>query len=94
MAAALDSADPDLSTDLLMGIGAAPESHHNTALRGLDVFEELAGNNNPEHERRATEMVGDKLRHVWGRDELCSSKDSVYIVWRMRRKGTWPNKES
>lgn len=81
IAAALDSADPDLSTDLLMGIGAAPEGVITaTALRGLDAFfEGQLVTTNPEHERRATEMVGDKLHHVWGRDELCSSKDSVYI---------------
>ena len=24
-------------------------------------------------------MVGDKMEHIWKRDELCSSKDSVYV---------------
>ena len=90
IAAALNSADPDQSTDLLMGIehrlyfirrnifSSSPNTA--TALRGLDAFfEGQLVTTNLEHERRATEMVGDKLHHVWGRDELCSSKDSVYI---------------
>lgn len=79
--AALDSADSNSSTDLLMGIGAAPEGVITaTALRGLNAFfEGRLVTTNADHKKRAIQMVGDKIEHIWKRDELCSSKDSVYI---------------
>lgn len=79
--AALDSADSNSSTDLLMGIGAAPEGVITaTALRGLNAFfEGRLVTTNPDHKKRAIQMVGDKMEHIWKRDELCSSKDSVYV---------------
>ena len=79
--AALDSADSNSSTDLLMGIGAAPEGVITaTALRGLNAFfEGRLVTTNADHKKRAIQMVGDKIEQIWKRDELCSSKDSVYI---------------
>lgn len=81
IAAALDAADPDSSTDLLMGIGAAPEGVITaTALRGLKApFEGRLVTTTKNHRERALKMVGDRINNIWDRDELCASPDAVYI---------------
>jgi len=81
IAAALDAADPDSNTDLLMGIGAAPEGVITaTALRGLDApFEGRLVTTTEDHQERALKMVGERIDDIWDRDELCASSDAVYI---------------
>ncbi len=81
IAAALDAADPNSDTDLLMGVGAAPEGVITaTALRGLDApFEGRLVTTTENHQERAVEMVGDRIADIWDRDELCRSSDAVYI---------------
>ena len=81
IAAALDAADPDSSTDLLMGIGAAPEGVITaTALRGLKVpFEGRLVTTTKNHHERALKMVGDRINNIWDRDELCASPNAVYV---------------
>ena len=55
-----------------MGIGAAPEGVITAAaLRGLGGhFEGKLVTTNEDHARRASEMVGDDVDRIWGRDEL------------------------
>ena len=81
IAAALDAADPDSSTDLLMGIGAAPEGVITaTALRGLKApFEGRLVTTTKNHHERALKMVGDRINNIWDRDELCASPNAVYV---------------
>ncbi|HIC49839.1 MAG TPA: fructose-bisphosphatase class II, partial [Candidatus Poseidoniales archaeon] len=81
IAAALDSADPNSDIDMLMGIGAAPEGVITaTALRGLDApFEGRLVFKNDGHRERAESMIDGDVDRIWGRDELCSSDDSVFI---------------
>ncbi len=81
IAAALDSADPNSDIDMLMGIGAAPEGViAATALRGLDApFEGRLVFKNEGHRERAESMIDGDVDRIWGRDELCSSDDSVFI---------------
>ncbi len=81
IAAALDSADPNSDIDMLMGIGAAPEGVITaTALRGLDApFEGRLVFKNEGHRERAESMIDGDVDRIWGRDELCSSDDSVFI---------------
>jgi len=81
ISAALDSADQNSETDLLMGIGAAPEGVISaTALRGLDAhFEGRLVFKNDGHRERAERMIDGDLERVWGRDDLCNSEDSIFI---------------
>ena len=81
IAAALDAADPDSSTDLLMGIGAAPEGVITaTALRGLKApFEGRLVTTTKNHHERALKMVGNRINNIWDRDELCASPNAVYV---------------
>ena len=82
VAAALDAANPESEIDLLMGIGAAPEGVITaTALRGLGGhFEGRLVTTNEDHERRAKEMLGDDVYRLWGRDDLCSSSDALFVA--------------
>jgi fructose-1,6-bisphosphatase class II len=82
IAAALDAANPESDIDLLMGIGAAPEGVITAAaLRGLDGhFEGRLVTTNEDHERRAKEMLGDDVYRLWGRDDLCSSSDALFVA--------------
>ncbi len=83
VSAALDAADPDNSeVDLLMGIGAAPEGVITAAaLRGLGAhFEGRLVTTTEDHERRAREMLGDDVDRIWGRDDLCSSEDALFVA--------------
>jgi fructose-1,6-bisphosphatase class II len=82
IAAALDAANPECDIDLLMGIGAAPEGVITaTALRGLGGhFEGRLVTTNEDHERRAKEMLGDDVYRLWGRDDLCSSSDALFVA--------------
>ena len=82
VAAALDAANPESDIDLLMGIGAAPEGVITaTALRGLGGhFEGRLVTTNEDHERRAKEMIGDDVYRLWGRDDLCSSSDALFVA--------------
>ena len=81
IAAALNAADPNSEIDMLMGIGAAPEGVITaTALRGLNApFEGRLIFKNDGHRDRAEEMIDDDVDRLWGRDELCSSDDSIFI---------------
>ena len=81
IAAALNAADPNSEIDMLMGIGAAPEGVITaTALRGLNApFEGRLIFKNDGHRDRAEEMIDDDGDRLWGRDELCSSDDSIFI---------------
>ena len=81
IAAALNAADPNSEIDMLMGIGAAPEGVITaTALRGLKApFEGRLIFKNDGHRDRAEEMIDDDVDRLWGRDELCSSDDSIFI---------------
>ena len=81
ISAALDAADPKSSVDMLMGIGAAPEGVITaTALRGLDApFEGRLIFKNDGHRERAEKMIDGDIERLWGRDELCSSDDSIFI---------------
>ena len=81
IAAALNAADPNSDIDLLMGIGAAPEGVITaTALRGLDApFEGRLVFKNEGHRSRAEEMIDGDIERLWKRDDLCSSKDSLFI---------------
>ena len=81
IAAALNAADPNSEIDMLMGIGAAPEGVITaTALRGLNApFEGRLIFKNDGHRERAEEMIDDDVDRLWGRDELCSSDDSIFI---------------
>ena len=81
IAAALTAADPNSEIDMLMGIGAAPEGVITaTALRGLKApFEGRLIFKNDGHRDRAEEMIDDDVDRLWGRDELCSSDDSIFI---------------
>ncbi len=74
-------ADPNSDIDMLMGIGAAPEGVITaTALRGLDApFEGRLVFKNEGHRERAESMIDGDVDRIWGRDELCSSDDSVFI---------------
>jgi fructose-1,6-bisphosphatase class II len=82
IAAALDAANPESDIDILMGIGAAPEGVITAAaLRGLDGhFEGRLVTTNEDHERRAKEMLGDDVYRLWGRDDLCSSSDALFVA--------------
>jgi fructose-1,6-bisphosphatase class II len=82
VSAALDAADPTSDIDMLMGIGAAPEGVITaTALRGLDAhFEGRLVTTTEDHERRAREMLGDDVDRIWGRDDLCSSEDALFVA--------------
>ena len=81
IAAALNAADPNSEIDMLMGIGAAPEGVITaTALRGLgSTFEGRLVFKNDGHRERAEKMIDDDIERIWGRDDLCSSDDSVFI---------------
>jgi len=81
ISAALDAADPNSGTDMLMGIGAAPEGVITaTALRGLDApFEGRLVFTNEGHRERAERMIEGDIERIWDRDELCTSEDSVFI---------------
>ena len=81
IAAALNAADPNSEIDMLMGIGAAPEGVITaTALRGLKApFEGRLIFKNDGHRDRAEKMIDDNVDRLWGRDELCSSDDSIFI---------------
>ena len=81
IAAALNAADPNSDIDMLMGIGAAPEGVITaTALRGLKApFEGRLVFKNEGHRERAEAMIEGDVDRLWGRDELCSSDDSVFI---------------
>ena len=81
IAAALNAADPNSEIDMLMGIGAAPEGVITaTALRGLKApFEGRLIFKNDGHRERAEVMIEDDVDRLWGRDELCSSDDSIFI---------------
>tara|TARA_B100000029_G_scaffold488063_1_gene544197 strand:+ start:2649 stop:3620 length:972 start_codon:yes stop_codon:yes gene_type:complete len=81
IAAALNAADPNSEIDMLMGIGAAPEGVITaTALRGLKApFEGRLIFKNDGHRDRAEKMIQDDVDRLWGRDELCSSDDSLFI---------------
>ena len=79
--AALNAADPDSNVDLLMGIGAAPEGVITaTALRGLNApFEGRLVFKNEGHRSRAEKMIDGDIERLWGRDDLCTSDDSLFI---------------
>ena len=81
IAAALNAADPNSEIDMLMGIGAAPEGVITaTALRGLgSSFEGRLVFKNDGHRERAEKMIDGDIERIWGRDELCSSDDSIFI---------------
>ena len=81
IAAALNAADSNSEIDMLMGIGAAPEGVITaTALRGLKApFEGRLIFKNDGHRDRAEKMIDDDVDRLWGRDELCSSDDSIFI---------------
>ena len=81
IAAALNAADHNSEIDMLMGIGAAPEGVITaTALRGLKApFEGRLIFKNEGHRERAEKMIDDDIDRLWGRDELCSSDDSIFI---------------
>ena len=81
IAAALNAADPDSNVDLLMGIGAAPEGVITaTALRGLNApFEGRLVFKNEGHRSRAEKMIDGDVERLWGRDDLCTSDDSLFI---------------
>ena len=81
IAAALNAADSNSDIDMLMGIGAAPEGVITaTALRGLKApFEGRLIFKNDGHRDRAEKMIDDDVDRLWGRDELCSSDDSIFI---------------
>ncbi|RAH07379.1 MAG: class II fructose-bisphosphatase [Methanobacteriota archaeon] len=81
IAAALNAADPESDIDMLMGVGAAPEGVITaTALRGLDApFEGRLVFKNEGHRERAHRMIGGDIERLWGRDDLCSSDNSVFI---------------
>ena len=81
IAAALNAADPDSNVDLLMGIGAAPEGVITaTALRGLNApFEGRLVFKNEGHRSRAEKMIDGDIERLWGRDDLCTSDDSLFI---------------
>ena len=69
------------TVDLLYRIGAAPEGVITaTALRGLNApFEGRLVFKNEGHRERAEIMIEGDVDRIWGRDELCSSDDSVFI---------------
>jgi fructose-1,6-bisphosphatase class II len=79
--AALNAADPNSDIDMLMGVGAAPEGVITaTALRGLGApFEGRLVFKNDGHRERAEKMIEGDIERIWGRDELCSSDDSIFI---------------
>ena len=81
IAAALNAADHNSEIDMLMGIGAAPEGVLTaTAHRGLKApFEGRLIFKNEGHRERAEKMIDDDIDRLWGRDELCSSDDSIFI---------------
>ena len=81
IAASLNAADKNSEIDLLMGIGAAPEGVISaTALRGLDAtFEGRLVFKNEGHRERAEGMIDGDIERIWGRDDLCSSEDSLFI---------------
>ena len=81
VSAALNAADPKSETDMLMGIGAAPEGVITaTALRGLGApFEGRLVFKNEGHRERAEQMIDGDIDRLWDRDELCSSDDSMFI---------------
>ena len=80
IAAALNAADPNSEIDMLMGIGAAPEVITATAHcedSGLHLKDVIFKNDG--HRERAEKMIDDDIERIWGRDDLCSSDDSVFI---------------
>ena len=98
IAAALNAADPNSEIDMLMGIGAAPEGVITaTALRGLKApFEGRLIFKNEGHRERAEKMIDDNIDRLWGRDELCSSDDSIFIGTRVcagRTRGVEPTED-
>ena len=76
------SADPESPTDLLLGIGAAPEGVITaTALLGVGgVFEGRLNLKDEEERRRAEAMVGDDIDGLWSASDLCASEDSVFVA--------------
>ena len=79
---AIWAAKEDGPFDMLMGIGAAPEGVISaTAILGLGGrFQgRLVLRNDAEAERAAT-MVGDDLDRRWEADDLCTSKDAVFVA--------------
>ena len=65
-----------------MGIGAAPEGVITAAaIRGLGgVFQGRLVLRNDEEAARAATMVGDDLDRRWEAEDLCRSKDAVFIA--------------
>jgi fructose-1,6-bisphosphatase/sedoheptulose 1,7-bisphosphatase-like protein len=82
VSAAIWAARDDGPFDLLLGIGAAPEGVITaTALRGLGgVFQGRLVLRNDEEAARAATMVGDDLDRRWEAEDLCTSKDAVFIA--------------
>ena len=82
VSAAIWAARDDGPFDLLLGIGAAPEGVITaTAIRGLGgVFQGRLVLRNDEEAARAATMVGDDLDRRWEAEDLCSSKDAVFIA--------------
>ncbi len=82
VSAAIWAARDDGPFDMLMGVGAAPEGVITaTAILGLGGrFQgRLVLRNDAEAERAAT-MVGDDLDRRWEADDLCTSKDAVFVA--------------
>ncbi|MCH1410625.1 MAG: fructose-bisphosphatase class II, partial [Candidatus Poseidoniaceae archaeon] len=82
VSAAIWAARDDGPFDLLMGIGAAPEGVITAAaIRGLGgVFQGRLVLRNDEEAARAATMVGDDLDRRWEAEDLCRSKDAVFIA--------------
>ena len=82
VSAAIWAARDDGPFDLLLGIGAAPEGVITAAaIRGLGgVFQGRLVLRNDEEAARAATMVGDDLDRRWEAEDLCTSKDAVFIA--------------
>ena len=82
IAGALRAADPESPTDLLLGIGAAPEGVITaTALLGVGgVFEGRLNLKDEEERHRAEAMVGDDIDRLWSANDLCASEDAVFVA--------------
>ncbi|MEE3090330.1 MAG: class II fructose-bisphosphatase [Candidatus Thermoplasmatota archaeon] len=82
VSAAIWAARDDGPYDLLLGIGAAPEGVITAAaIRGLGgVFQGRLVLRNDEEAARAATMVGDDLDRRWEAEDLCTSKDAVFIA--------------
>ena len=82
VSAAIWAARDDGPFDLLLGIGAAPEGVITAAaIRGLGgVFQGRLVLRNDEEAARAATMVGDDLDRRWEAEDLCASKDAVFIA--------------